>query len=107
MAFGGNVTLPYFQTQDKDLSLLQTGWAAQINPVITNPANQTNILKNIVLASGDNTINHLLGRVLQGWFVVGQNASATFYDKQSSNAMPDKTLVLNASGAVTINLGVF
>jgi hypothetical protein len=89
------------------MQLLQTSWAAQRNPLLDNPLNSVSILQSVVLASGDNTINHKLGKKLQGWFIVGQNASATFYDKQSSNSTPQLTLVLNASGAVTVNLAVF
>ena len=99
--------LPIFYTDDKDMSLLQTNWAKEINPVLGNPISQGLLLTGLVLASGDNTINHKLGRKLQGWIIVGLSASVTFYDKQATNSMPQKTLVLNASGAATINLYVF
>ena len=86
---------------------MQTSWAAQLNPLINNPINAASILSGVVLASGDNTINHKLGKKLTGWFIVGQSASATFYDKQSTNQNSQLTLVLNASAAVTVNLAVF
>jgi hypothetical protein len=100
-------TLPQFQDDSQPFQLMQNSWGAVLNPIINNPLNLGNILNGIVLASGDNTINHKLGRKLQGWYIVGQNASATFYDKQSTNSMPNLTLVLNASGAVTVNMVVF
>lgn len=99
--------LPIFSTQDKDVALLQTSWAKEINPVLGNPISSGSVLTHLVLASGDNVINHKLGRKLQGWIVVGNTAAVSFYDKQAANSMPQKTLVLNASGAVTINLYVF
>lgn len=86
---------------------MQTGWKAQLDPLVVAPANQSLILTGLVLTSGSNTINHKLGQKLQGWVVVGQNASATFYDAQSANTTPALTLVLIASAAVTINLEVF
>jgi hypothetical protein len=100
-------TLTQFQSNDKDFQLLQNSWATVLNPIVNNPSNQSILLKNIVLASGDNTINHLLGRALQGWIVIRKSAAADIFDKQSANQMPDKTLVLNSSAAVTVSLEVF
>jgi hypothetical protein len=100
-------TLPQFQDDSLPFQLMQNQWGSILNPVINNPANNSLLLKNISLASGDNTINHKLGRNLQGWKVVRQRASATIYDKQDSNPMQNLTLVLNASGAVVIDLEVF
>lgn len=99
--------LTQFQSDDRDFQLMQNSWAAQINPLLDNPMNKGLLLNSINLVSGDNTINHKLSRKLQGWYVVGQNASATFFDKQSTNQMPDRTLILNSSGTVQINLVVF
>lgn len=101
------MTLPIFQTSVKELSLMETSWASQINPILANPINQANILKNVVLINGTTTVNHLLGRNLQGWFIVGQNALASIHDAQATNQTPNLTLVLISNAAVTINLAVF
>ena len=82
-------------------------WAAQLNPVLANPLVGGQLLEGIKLASGDNTIDHKLGRKLQGYFVVLNSAATTFYDKQATNPRPQLTLVLNASGATTVSLYVF
>lgn len=82
-------------------------WAATINPVISNPIVAGNLLRGVVLVSGDNTINHGLGEKLQGYTVVMNSAAVTFYDKQASNPRPQLTLILNASGATTVSLYVF
>lgn len=93
--------------QGLTLDMMQNKWAGEINPLLANPANNTSLLSNVTLISGDNTINHKLGRNLQGWIVIGNNAATTFYDKQATNPYPQLTLVLNASGACMINLLVF
>lgn len=85
----------------------RTKWSSQINPVIANPLTNGNLLTSIKVVSGKNTINHGLGRKLQGYIVVMNNAATTFYDSQSANQMPDLTLILNASGAATISIYVF
>lgn len=82
-------------------------WAAALNPVIGNPLMSGNRLTNISVASGANVINHKLGRTLQGYLVVLNSASVTFYDSQASNQTPELTLILNASGTATISLYVF
>lgn len=87
--------------------MMQSQWAAQLDPVIVNQLLQGRLMTGIVLTAGDNTINHLLSRKLVGWFPVGQTAASDFYDKQASNQMSDKTLILNSSAPCTCNLWVF
>lgn len=82
-------------------------WAATLNPVLANPLVGGNLIQNIALAFGDNTINHGLSDKLQGYIVVMNSAAVTFYDKQSTNPRPQLTLVLNASGATRVSLYVF
>lgn len=101
------MSLPKFISQDRALSLLQTTWAKTIDPIAANPISSSIILNGVVVASGNNTINHKLGRKLQGWIVIGNSAFVQLYDKQSSNKTPDLTLVLNSNGAATLNLLVF
>jgi hypothetical protein len=86
---------------------MQNSWASVLNPFIANPFLNGILLKNISLSSGDNTINHKLGRNLQGWVLVRKRQSVDIYDKQDTNQMPDLTLVLNASATATIDLYVF
>jgi hypothetical protein len=87
--------------------LLQTNWASNINPVLTNPLVNGIILSNVKLVTGDNAINHKLGRKLQGWFTVLSNAAVSLYDKQSTNKQSNLTLILNSSGPATVSLYVF
>lgn len=87
--------------------MAQDRWAAILNPLIKNPSNNRLILKNVKLTTGTNVINHGLGAPLQGWNPVRIRASATFYDLQDQNQMPDLTLVLVSSANVTIDLEIF
>lgn len=98
------MALPYFQTSSKDLSLLQTGWAQQLNPLLGNPANSTVLLNNIILKPGNNVINHTLGKKMQGFVVSDIDSPITLYRTQPFN---DLTLTLSSSGSATINLLVF
>jgi len=93
--------------QGLPLANMQTTWAQQINPLLSNPLNNGIILKNVPLVEGKNVINHKLGRTLQGWIMTRVRASATFYDAQDSNSSPQLTLVLYSSAAVTVDIGVF
>lgn len=98
------MTLPIFQGGSKEFSLLQTNWAQQLNPLITNPMLQGNLLKGLALLTGANVINHRLSRKLQGWWVVDQDGVANFYRSAAKN---DVTLTLTASANVNIDLYVF
>lgn len=82
-------------------------WAATLNPLLANPLIQGQILSDVKLLTGANTINHGLGRKLVGYFVILNSASVTFYDSQLTNQRPDLTLILNSSGAATVSLYVF
>lgn len=101
------MSLPVFQTPDQVLTLLQTTWAKDLNALLAQPWLRGSVLQSIPLISGDNTINHLLSRKLQGWWLVRQRSSANVYDKQDTNPMPNKTLVLNSSAPVVVDILVF
>lgn len=101
------MSLPYFQTADRIISQLQTQWKALLDPVLTNPFTQGNLLQNISLSTGSNTINTKLGKKLQGYIIVLKSANVSIYDTQSTNTMADKTLQLVSSGPAVISLWVF
>jgi hypothetical protein len=87
---------------------LQTKWASIINPLLINPVLDASLLQNVVLISGNNIVNHKLGRPLQGWYPVRFHGSyAQLYDTQDTNQTPQLTLNLNASTNVKIDLVVF
>ena len=95
--------LPIFQSDSREMTMLQTQWASQLNPLLTTPF-QPSLLTGIVLNTGTNTINHKLGRTMQGWFVTDINKPITVYRSQPFN---DKTLTLTASAGATVNLAVY
>lgn len=94
-------------TSDNVINRVQDNVLAGLKAVAQSPLLGGTLLKSVTLVSGDNTIRHGLGSALSGWFVVRQRAAATIYDKQDANTIPDKTLTLTASAAVTVDLYVF
>lgn len=93
--------------QKLPLDMMQTKWASIIEPIISKPANNGVILKDLTLTAGTNVINHKLGRKLEGWNPTRVRADATFYDLQDDNSTPQLTLILVASADVIIDLMVF
>lgn len=85
-------------------SLQTTRWKSLLDPILQNPLNNVSILKNVSLVTGTNTINHLLGRVQQGWFLTDIDAAATIYRSADFN---DKTLTLTSSANCVVSIGVF
>lgn len=107
-AVGGasNMSLPQMRTPNKDLTILQTTWASQLDPLLAKPLSQAILLQNIEINIGNNTINHKLGRNLQGW-VVSRVFDAVIGLYEIPSQLPSKTLILNANAAGTIDLLVF
>lgn len=100
------MSLALFKTDDKDLSLMQTSWKSSIDPVITNPLVNGVLQKGIKLSAGVNSVNHKLGRNLQGYIIVGMHGNySQIYDTTSLN--PSLTLSLNSSVDVVIDLYCF
>lgn len=109
---GHVVRLPLVQTAIQELSLLQTKWKAILDVLLNNQLTQGALISGVVLSNGTTTtiVNHLLGRPLVGWFLVGSNGTITqIFDNQSNNPHPELTLSLTSTvtGTVTINLWVF
>lgn len=86
---------------------MQTAWATQLNPIIELPMNQGILLKGINLSTGNNVINHKLGRALQGWVISRPRAAATVFEPLTVNNTPKLTLNLTSSAPVIIDLWVF
>jgi len=104
------MSLPIFKDENKNLMLLQTNWAQDLNPLLLNPSLQSQILKNVVIqGSGTTAVNHKLGRKLIGWRVIRLRGNSLIYDQQDSNPRPELTLLLvsGAGTTVTIDLEVF
>lgn len=98
------MALPLQKTDILPLSLLQTQWKSQLDPVLANPTASLSILSNVNLINGVNVINHLLGQKQQGWILVDQQGAASIYRSAPFNNL---TLTLTSNAAVTISIGVF
>lgn len=72
--------------------------------MLLNPLNSVTILKNVPLNNGITIINHLLGRMQQGWFLVDVDGAATVY---RSSAFNNTVLTLTSNAAVNCSIGVF
>jgi len=95
------------QTTDRNINQLQQNILQALRPIIQNPIANGSVLVGQSLVVGNNTINHGLGRALQGWIVVGISGASTIYDNQATNKNTNLTLILNSSAAVVVNIYVF
>lgn len=98
------MSLPIYQSDSQVLSMMQTNWSSILNPIIKMPTNNGNILTSVALINGVTVINHLLGRMMQGWFVTDINGAAAIYRSAPLNNL---TLTLTSNAAVTVNIFVF
>lgn len=93
--------------QKLSLDMMQVRWATELDPLLQNPILKGQVLKNIELKTGANTVPTKLSRNLQGWFIVRQRGSATFYDEQDFNAYPNLYLTLVSSADVSVDIWVY
>lgn len=82
----------------------QTKWASQIDPVLSEPIINGNLLSNVQLNNGVTVIDHLLSRMQQGWVITDMQGAATVYRSSPFNNL---TLSLTSNAAITISLWVF
>lgn len=96
--------LPYFQSDDVTLSLLQTKWKSILNPILANQLLDGLLFNLVSLPIGATTINHMLGRKQVGWFITDINGVATIYRSKPLN---DATLTLTSSAGVIVSIWMF
>lgn len=102
------MSLPKFKSDDQSLTLMQSAWATQLDPVLKLPLSTSVLLKSVELVVGANSVNHKLGRKLVGYFITRMRTlHSDIYDTQDSNRTPDLTLLLNSSAAVVVDILVF
>lgn len=93
--------------QQLTLDQMQNLWASALNPILSSPIVNGRQIDDIKLTIGSNTINHKLGRKLQGWITVRINGIAEIYDTQATNQMPELTLTLVSDADVTASMWVY
>ena len=80
-------------------------WAATLNPLLANTLIQGSQIDGIILAAGvAKAINHNLGQLPNGWFVVDNVANSNIWRTQ---AFTTTVLTLQASANTTISIWVY
>ena len=95
------------ETESEELARVQVYVAQAIESLSSSPLLDGILLKNIQLASGTTSVQHKLNRVLQGYLIVRKRSNVDIWDSQDSNSNPSKTLNLEASATVNVDLYVF
>lgn len=100
--------LKLIKAADKELSRLQSNleqWAAS---VLKAGLSDGVLLESVSLSTGDtNAVQHKLGRAPRGWIIVRQRANANIWDSQDANVFKTKSLALECSADVIVDLWVF
>ena len=103
-----NFNVPRIHNEDQNTQRFFDQISNIVNQLDLNPLLKGQLLEGISIVSGDNIINHKLGRKLVGWIQVRTiNNNNDYYDKQDTNPSPDKTLILNSAATDTLSLWVF
>lgn len=103
--------IPYIQSTDQTLNLLQQRYRAIINPALATPILSGRQINGVVLIVGSTSINHGLGRVQQGWFTVDATVNPSghipTYYRSYSVPFNANTLNLSSTGPGLINIWVY
>jgi len=100
--------LRQFNVVDADLDRLYQNVARFARQFTDKPLIDGIILKDLsLLSASDNSINHKLGREIQGWVIINKTAQSDIWAVPTKQTRTSKTLVLNCSADVTVSLYVF
>lgn len=95
------------ETESEELSRVQTYVAQAIESLAASAILDGILIKNVQLASGTNSVQHKLNRALRGYLIIRKRSNVDIWDSQDSNSNPSKTLNLEASATVNVDLYVF
>jgi Tfp pilus assembly protein FimT len=91
-------------TGDRGMDTLQTNIEQAVTPAIKSQLLDGRLITAQNLVSGDNKVQHKLGRVPQGYIIVKRTSGATVYDTSETDS---NFLILNSSGTLTVSIWVF
>lgn len=100
------------RSKDKDITNLVDSAGEVLDTISAKALLDGVLIKDVSITVGtQKSVNHTLGRELQGWFITRQTADCNFWDSQDSNTVPTRTLLIESAHAstttVTIDLWVF
>lgn len=98
---------PHIQSDSREVNMLQDNIINALNPLLSLPLSDSNLIRGVELLTGSNSINHGLGRPLIGWILTRKDADENVYDNQSNNPLPERTLLLVSTGDVSVDVMVF
>jgi hypothetical protein len=96
-----------FYTKDDEMNRLMNNLDSALAPLFTNNFLDYSLVSNVVLAVGDNQVDHKLSRAPLGWVVTRKRGAGNFYDKQDTNTTPTKNYTINSDAVVTVDIYFF
>lgn len=91
-----------------ELSRLQSNLENWVASVQQSGLNNGVLLQSISLSTGGtNAVEHKLGRAPSGWILVRKRSTADVWDSQDTNIFKTKSLALECSANVIVDLWVF
>lgn len=98
--------VPTVHIDDQNLNRMQGNIIQGLNQLRSIPLLDGLFYRNVSLQIGSNAVQHGLGRPFIGYIITRMTAGVTIYNNQGT-ADSSLYVVLEASGAVTIDLWVF
>lgn len=99
--------LTKLNTDSREQNQVQSNTEQALAPLVRNPLNNGVLLRDVVLAVGNNIIEHKMLRKPLGYIITSQSGVSNFYDNLSLDVETKLNFNLNSSAAVTVSLWVF
>jgi len=90
-------------TDDTQLTMLQQSLNDQFGKLQHIPFLNGNLIAGVSLLSGDNIINHKLGKLASGYFITSLNANTPIWQ----SGLTTTTITLSCTANCTISVWVF
>lgn len=103
----GNKATPSINTDDYELSRVQSFLMSAIKNLPTDFPIMNGVLVDAAINTTGTTVEHKLGRVPKGYFVVSQDANSVVWKSASSIPNPNSQIILLASALVNVKLYIF
>lgn len=95
-------------TENEAVQALQDNVADYVTQLDVLPQLDSHIISEVTLNSAvDNIVPHELGRLIQGWQLVRQNANAVVWESSTVNENPKSYVILRSSATCTVSILFF
>jgi len=94
-------------TGDAPVDQVQSYIGTALQPLLSLPFSAGNRVQDVELGSADTYVSHGLETTPEGFIVLKSNAAQVVFESSTINSNPNRFMILQAGGTVTVDLFFF